>query len=199
MPTPPSKAVAFPTVETAPSQPDPPPAVADAALASPAQPVQTLQPQPLQPALQPPTLASTPSTTETPSGRAEGGSDAPGPAGDCGIFDQVQSQLRSSPKVLDALRRIPRTAKSVANAIQLWDGDWIVPRTPDGPAIMVPIEQTIVQAVAASPPKCAAAQVQGPRFILVQDGPETTIVGLGSGVWLWSSLVATSKAKLSRP
>lgn len=111
----------------------------------------------------------------------------------------MQSQLQSSPQVLAALRRIPRSAKSVANAIQLWNGDWVVPHAPDGPAIMLPIEQTIVQAVAASPPQCSGAQVQGPRFIVVQDGSDATIISLGSGVWLWSTLVATSKAKLSNP
>ena len=112
--------------------------------------------------------------------------------GGCNIETALQARLGGDPAVLSALRSLPPEAKSVANAIQLWDGGWVTPAKLDAPELLVPVEQAIVQAVSAAPSGCAGQDVRGPRLIILSKGDDTFIISLGSGVWRWTDLLEPS-------
>ena len=84
----------------------------------------------------------------------------------------------------------PVAERSVANAVQLWNGRWI--EDPGGADRLAAVRAATVQAILAAPPGCRQAGVAGPRLILFDDGPETVVLSLGSGTWRWTDLVVTA-------
>ena len=162
-------------VAAAPAQP---PATAP----PPVSPESTTPPPPPQPA-----AASNPAPDAGPEAMA---AVAAGAGQGCDMVQWVQDRLQRDPGVRAALQRIPVAERSVANAVQLWNGRWI--EDPGGADRLAPVRAATVQAILASPPGCRQADVAGPRLILFDDGPETVILSLGSGNWRWTDLVVTA-------
>jgi hypothetical protein len=109
----------------------------------------------------------------------------------CQIFEILQTMLKTSDEVGRALPLIPAQARSVANAVLLWDGRWVDASTVGGPASLGPIQSTVLLAVAAAPPTCQAELVRGPRLIAVGDTRDTTVLAFGSGEWRWGDILAS--------
>ena len=109
--------------------------------------------------------------------------------GGCNIEAALQTRLGGDSAVIAALRHLPPEARSVAGAVQLWDDGWITPAKLDTPELLVPVERAIVLTVAAAPPNCVAQEVRGPRLVILSDGDDTFIIGLGSGSWRWQDLL----------
>ena len=99
----------------------------------------------------------------------------------CGILAAVQSVVQSDLAVRAAIDRIPQQQRSVANAIMLWDRNWL---GADGP-----IQAAIRQTVAAAAPICRDEAVIGPRLLIVPGPGGVTVLALGSGAWRWSELL----------
>lgn len=115
---------------------------------------------------------------------------APAQAGaNCDLGGAVQSSLRASPAVTAALQRIPRAARSVADAVMLWDGHWIDPGTVGGSAALDPIRAAVTDAVRAAPASCRDASVTGPRLLLIASASGNQVLAFGSGQWAWSQLL----------
>ncbi len=123
---------------------------------------------------------------------ATGGGDLAGGARRCEIFDVIQHALQTSPAVRAAVAIIPPKARSVANAVMIWDGGWATPESMGGPPALDPIRSAVLDGVAQAPPTCQDDIVRGPRLIAVGDVHSTTVLAFGSGEWRWSDLTRTA-------
>ena len=116
-------------------------------------------------------------------------------AGDpCDLTGALQVALQANAQVVDELSRIPRQARSVANAIMLWDGRWTPVEAPAYPAMTDPLRQAIIDTVRALPPACQAQPVVGPRLLSITNPTGATIIALGSGSWTWGDLLNDPQA-----
>ncbi len=111
----------------------------------------------------------------------------------CQLFDQLQNILQSSDQVRRALPLIPQRARSVANAVMLWDGHWLPAQAMGGPSAFDPIQAIVLQAILSAPPSCRVELVRGPRLIAISNANDTIVLAFGSGEWRWSDLLSTSK------
>lgn len=112
----------------------------------------------------------------------------PGVAG-CDLSDAVQTQLRASPAVTAAIERIPRAARSVADAVLLWDGHWIDAGAVGGSDALEPIRAAVASAVRAAPAHCRDASVTGPRLLIVASATGNQVLAFGSGRWTWAQVI----------
>jgi hypothetical protein len=114
----------------------------------------------------------------------------------CQMTEQVQARLADDPQVLLALAHIPRGARSVANALMLWDGAWVGSRQDDQAQALGVIRGVIVEAIATASPDCRALPVLGPRLLSIPDPSGATLLVVGSGAWRWDDLLATPSAPI---
>ena len=142
-----------------------------------AQPIALTPPTP-SPQPSPPSFASSPMAAAIP----------------CDLTGAIQAALEGDPRTRDELALIPQQARSVANAVQLWDGAWVDPDRLGGPTIAEPIREAIVNVIRQAPPVCHDQTVAGPRLFAITDPRGTIIVALGSGQWRWSDLLAPRTA-----
>lgn len=106
----------------------------------------------------------------------------------CQLTQWIQAELQADPAVTTALASIPRGARSVANAIMLWDGAWIETRSITATQID-PIRQAVVMGVRNAPRACVDEEMRGPLLMAVNDPHGATMLAVGSGVWKWSQLL----------
>lgn len=111
------------------------------------------------------------------------------PGEPCQLSQWLQQALDSDPQVQAALPAIPRPARSVANAIMIWNGEWVQPdsKAAWGYAIL---RSALVAGISAAPAACQELPVRGPELLTVTAEGETTIVAVGSGEWTWGELLA---------
>ena len=114
----------------------------------------------------------------------------PAPAG-CAVGAAVQAALRSSASVKLALSRMPRDARSVADAVQLWNGQWADPAALGGAGALDPIRAAVAAAVRAAPADCRDARVAGPQLMFVET-EGTRVLAFGSGIWTWSQVLEST-------
>ena len=117
----------------------------------------------------------------------------------CHFAQGLQAALQSDQTALHALTLIPRDAKSLANAIMVWNGQWVAVDALDGDASFEPVRAAIVQGLGASSVECLARVNSGPLFIIVTVWPETTVLALGSGQWRAVDLIAQPTGVGSAP
>ena len=108
----------------------------------------------------------------------------------CSVTEEVQATLRASNDVHAALDRIPRAARSVANAVLLWNGRWIDANEVGGPGAIDPIRAAVAAVVHTASADCRTAQLTGPRFMIVPSPSGTRILTFGSGDWTWAEVAA---------
>ena len=113
-----------------------------------------------------------------------------GAAGEaCQLSLWLQQALQVDPQVQQALLRIPTPARSVANAIMIWDGAWVDPRARAAPGF-ADIRAALIAGIRAAPAACQAEVISGPEFVILGDGLATTILVVGSGQWRWGDMLA---------
>ena len=170
---------------TEPKPPPTPPAKADPAPDTPAS----------IPALDPtaePTPLDAPTPTQArPVAQEQAQAQASNP---CDLTGPVQVALQNDASARASLLRIPQQARSVANAVKLWDGAWIGTGQLGGETIAAPIRDRIIAVVAALPGSCLHHPLQGPRLVSVSDTAGTTVLAIGSGLWAWSDLAPTQSS-----
>ena len=92
----------------------------------------------------------------------------------CQLTAWLQQALQADPQVQAALPAIPKPARSVANAIMLWDGGWVDPR-PNATNGVTAIRLAVIAGVRSAPAACRAQVVRGPELIIqTQYGPRIT-------------------------
>ena len=124
---------------------------------------------------------------------------ASGAGGGCGLEAAIQTRLMGDRAALKELADFPVSDRSVANAIHVWNGGWLVGPDAEGTPNFEAVRQLISQTVEEAEPRCQTAAVSGPRFLLISyaDSPPLIMV-LGSGVWRWSELKAPNEPSLLR-
>ena len=205
----PSEAEATPTEAEAEASEEPPP---------PAEPQPSLEPAPEPP---PPQRPAEPAATESSlvadvmaqaraiiGAPAEGVAEptqavgsaaaaAPGGSPKCEAGEGVAAELRNDQKALAALARLPRSALSVADALQLWgNGVWVDPTTLGGKGALEPIQEAVLRGVISLPPECLDTVFPGPRFLTIRTGERDIVVVLGSGEWRWRELLDSAGANV---
>jgi hypothetical protein len=110
-------------------------------------------------------------------------------ASDCGLGETIAAALRDDATVRQALRLVPSTTRTVANAVTLWNGEWADAAVLGGATVLEPIQNVVLALINAAPEACRTAAVTGPRLVLVTEVSETFIVSIGSGVWAWGQLL----------
>jgi hypothetical protein len=106
----------------------------------------------------------------------------------CALGAWLQAALQSDPTVQTALSAVPRSARSVANALMVWNGQWPQP-APDAAKGAAVIRALIVAGVRSAPESCQMQPVVGPVLITVGDPADATVLAFGSGEWRWRDLL----------
>ena len=107
----------------------------------------------------------------------------------CEVAELLGRAFADNPLLRAHLARIGPEARSVANAIMIWDGKWVdvEQRAPEDAVGL--LRRAIIEGVRAAPAECLGQDVAGPRFIPVKDAAGTTILVLGSATWRWEQLL----------
>ncbi len=125
---------------------------------------------------------------------AAGAAQGDGAGGGCDLGGAVERALAANMEARAAVARIAPEARSVANAVVLWDGRWTDPALLGGAAVLEPIRRGIVVALQTAPSDCLPGDASGPRFIAIGDAAGATVLVLGSGRWRWAELLAEEPA-----
>lgn len=111
------------------------------------------------------------------------------PGGGCDIGASLANAIGADTGMQDTLATLPREARSVANAVQVWDGAWIKPDDARAEPAFAAVRVAILEAIEAAPEACRSQPLTGPRFVIVPEGESAaTILVVGSGTWRWSDL-----------
>ena len=109
----------------------------------------------------------------------------------CQLTEWLQQALQADPQVQAALRSVPRPARSVANALMIWDGDWVEPRLQAGQSVIA-VRAALVAGIRAAPLACQTQSVRGPELLTLTESSGVTILAVGSGEWRWENLLEPS-------
>lgn len=112
-----------------------------------------------------------------------------GAGGDCSLADAVSQALERNVDAKAALARIPPQSRSVANAVMLWDGDWIASERVGGPVALNSVQKAIAETLDSASAECRLRSESGPSFLIVRGSPDTIVLAVGSGAWRWSDLL----------
>lgn len=112
-----------------------------------------------------------------------------GTSGGCALGETVRQALEQDAEAQTALAQIPREYRSVANAILLWNGEWLPAERLGGPPATGAIQKAITDVISNAPPHCRLEIEPGPVFLIVNNVSETIVLALGSGAWRWMDLL----------
>lgn len=116
-----------------------------------------------------------------------------GAAGACSTLADVGTALLADPVVLDAIRRAPPETRSLADAVVVWNADWVeAAATPEAP--LGPVRDLVQNALLASEDRCLDEALAGPRLMAIPNGDRTMFLVFGSGNWTWRQLVTPAPA-----
>ena len=110
----------------------------------------------------------------------------------CDLGQWLQQALQADVHVQAALTQIPKPARSVANAMMLWDGSWTLPPV-QAAAGTAAIRSAIVAGIVSAPPSCLSEQMRGPILIMLTDSNGATLLVVGSGDWRWQDLLSVDE------
>lgn len=113
--------------------------------------------------------------------------------GACDLTGPVQAALQSSEAVSTSLPRIPRGQRSVANAIMVWNVDWVAADAKLDATAVAAIRDVVAGTVAAASPDCRLQPQGGPRLIVLSGIGENIVLAVGSGAWRWQDLLDTAR------
>lgn len=111
---------------------------------------------------------------------------SPGTA--CGTLELVMAALLEDPAAILAVRNAPPEARSIADAIVIWNTEW----SPAAGTIEAPLgaaRAAISRSLATVPDACLDEDVAGPRLLPISVGDGTTFLVVGSGMWRWRGLL----------
>ena len=106
----------------------------------------------------------------------------------CDLTQWLQGALQANPQTQTALAQIPRPARSVANAMMLWNGRWVA--TPAAATGLQTLRSAVLSGVASAPEACRAELIRGPVLLTLVDPTGSTVLAVGSGEWRWNDLLA---------
>ena len=115
---------------------------------------------------------------------------AAGPTGACSTQSAVLDALLIDPAARDAIREAPPEARSISDAIVIWNEAWN-PIVVDISAPLYRIRDIVERTLLRVAPACLDEPVTGPRLLPIPDasGMRTSFVVFGSGNWTWRALL----------
>lgn len=150
----------------------------------PPKPTTSQKPRPIIEMIPLPSLAL-PNLAASPASEAAGS----GAAGGCGLTDQLRTAILQDPESLAELAALPAGIRTEADAVMLWNGQWMDPGPqPDG-SVKNPLRDLVQRLVTAAAEQCRLAVWTGPQFIAIAQGDRTTMLVIGSGSWRWQDLI----------
>ncbi len=105
----------------------------------------------------------------------------------CNLTAMLATAFAQSPAVRQGLDELPADERSVANAVNMWDGQWPEESTAGGKALL---RALLVKAITGARPDCLTQANRGPVLFLVRDNQTTVVLAIGSGDWTWGDLLA---------
>ena len=113
--------------------------------------------------------------------------------GACDLTGPVRAALEESVEVEAVLQRMPRAHRSVANAVMVWNVDWVASDDRLDREALEVIRDVVAGTVAAASPECRLQQQGGPRLIVLPGDGENIVLALGSGLWRWQDMLQTAR------
>lgn len=130
-----------------------------------------------------------------PSPTVETAADASSVASDsCAPLDAVTAALLANDEALTAVRSTPPEARSIADAVVIWNARWSTLADDYPQAPLRPTRTAIEQSLASFGGNCLDQPVTGPRLIPIPDGDRTMFLVVGSGIWRWHDLLQNAPA-----
>lgn len=165
-------------------------------VAVPAQPRTAPTPRP-PPAPPDPVVASIapPLITIAKEDRREQASTAPSaapPGNHCALEPTVAQALAQDPVASSAIAALSQRTRAATGAAMLWNGTWAVAPDPEDTARLARLRPVIAAVIGRTSPDCLAAELVGPRLIMIPAQAGTTMLVVGSGRWRWGDLRATA-------
>ena len=149
------------------------------------------------PAIILPSLLATPTAAQTPS-PSDAGAPQAGEAGGCALPVRTAEAIARDPAAMAELAALAPLYRTSADAVLLWNGQWLATGQEAGAVPVMPALRRIVeQVVTEASPECRATPTNGPQFLAIPEQDRTTTLVIGSGTWRWSDLLATSATCLS--
>ena len=152
-------------------------------------------PQPPLPLVIPPPALIIPHKTDIVASLLEQ-ADVQSAVGGCDLTAPVQAALQTSPDVMLQLPTIPVEHRSVANAIAVWNQNWIEPDTTIDKDVYETIRLTIANTIARASESCRLQMQGGPRLMYLPVNGTTTVIALGSGEWTWQQLADSAQPQI---
>ena len=122
---------------------------------------------------------------------ADSESDAPaGASAVCATMGVVIEGLLRDAVAVEAIRSAPVEARSIADAIVIWNVGWAPSALTDLDPLFV-VRAAIERSLSGVPDGCLDEAVTGPRLVPIPDasGTRTIFVVFGSGNWTWRALL----------
>ena len=140
----------------------------------------------------PTVLATMPAADASPLSGA--GSASPGgETGDgCTLARDAGEAIGQDPFAMAELEALPPSVRTSADAVMLWNGQWLDLGVMAAGIGRGSLRRVVEQVVENAPAECRNAEAIGPQFIPVLEGERTVTIVIGSGVWHWADLVASS-------
>ncbi len=152
-------------------------------------------PQPPLPLVIPPPALLVPHKTDIVASLLEQ-ADVQSAVGGCDLTAPIQAALQISPEVQQQLPTIPVEHRSVANAIAVWNQNWIEPDTAIDKNVYETIRLTIANTIIRASESCRLQPQGGPRLMYLPVNGTTTVIALGSGEWTWQQLADSAQPQI---
>ncbi len=104
----------------------------------------------------------------------------------CNLTAMLATAFAQSPAVRQGLDELPADQRSVANAVNMWDGQWPGDSTAGGKALL---RALLVKAITGARADCLTQANRGPVLFLVPERQTTVVLAVGSGEWTWGDLL----------
>jgi hypothetical protein len=115
---------------------------------------------------------------------------APAAGTACDLAETLRRTVQDDPLLGASVDSIAPEARSVANAVMLWDGAWVDVEEASSQAAILTLRSALMERIRTAPPECVMEEVTGPRFITFAGAADTTMLVLGSGTWRWAQLLS---------
>ncbi|HET6971546.1 MAG TPA: hypothetical protein VFH92_10510, partial [Phenylobacterium sp.] len=116
-------------------------------------------------------------------GTADSGGGGGGGGGACNMTRRLQTALRRSPLIQQAVAEAHR-----GQAILVWNGDWVRHGEEEG-AGLAAVREAILWEVGFAPAACRDQRVHGLILISMNDNPGAARLVVGHGDWRWVDML----------
>lgn len=121
-------------------------------------------------------------------GDSEGKSVAQNTGESCSPVDAITKSITGDAGAIAALNTLPKSERSISDAVVIWNAGWNVATTDDNIAL-TPVRENILRVLGGLTQKCLMETVAGPRLVQIPTEMGTTFLAIGSGTWNWGQLI----------